>query len=384
MTIGGVLGDVVAMAMSQRGGLKVRTVGVEEELLLVDPETGEPKALSAAVLARAEQDDTDEGVFEKELYGQMLEFATHPQAEMADLSAEIVRCRKEAARHAGEIGCTVAALASSPLPVSPTVGKGTRYQWMVEQYGLAAQEQLVCGCHVHVAVDSDEEGVAVLDRIRPWLSVIAALSVNSPFWQGKDSHYDSYRSRVWQRWPSAGPTELFGSAERYHRRVADMVASGVILDEGMIYFDARLSQTYPTVEVRVADVCLHADTAVLVALLTRGLVETAAREWRAGHEPADHSVSLLRMAAWQAARSGLAEELLHPATMRRLPAETVVRALVEHVGDALADSGDLERAEATCARLLNGGTGARIQRDLLARTDSLRDVVTTCVRHTQE
>ncbi|MFI6655150.1 glutamate--cysteine ligase [Streptomyces sp. NPDC050523] len=361
----------------------MRTVGVEEELLLVDPETGEPKALSGAVLARAAQDDPDQEVFEKELYGQMLEFATHPQADMAELGAEIVRCRKEAARHAGEIGCTVAALASSPLPVSPSVGKGSRYQWMAEQYGLAAQEQLVCGCHVHVGVDSDEEGVAILDRIRPWLSVLAALSSNSPYWQGKDTSYHSYRSRVWQRWPSSGPTEVFGSAERYHRRVAHMVASGVILDEGMVYFDARLSQNYPTVEIRVSDVCLHASTAVLIAMLARGLVETAAREWRAGQNPVDHSVSLLRMAAWRAARSGLAEELLHPATMRRLPAETVVEALLEHTGQALADCEDLDRARVGCARLLDGGTGAQLQRGLLEQTGSLREVVTACARHTQ-
>ncbi|MGY6022935.1 glutamate--cysteine ligase 2 [Streptomyces spinosirectus] len=361
----------------------MRTVGVEEELLLVDPESGEPKALSSAVLARAAQDDPDQEVFEKELYGQMLEFATHPQADMAELGAEIVRCRKEAARHAGEIGCTVAALASSPLPVSPSVGKGSRYQWMAEQYGLAAQEQLVCGCHVHVRVDSDEEGVAILDRIRPWLSVLTALSSNSPYWQGQDTSYHSYRSRVWQRWPSSGPTEIFGSAERYHRTVAHMVASGVILDEGMIYFDARLSQKYPTVEIRVADVCLHASAAVVIATLARGLVETAAREWRAGQDPVDHSVSLLRMAAWRAARSGLAEELLHPATMRRLPAETVVEALLEHTGQALADCDDLDRARAGCARLLDGGTGAQLQRGLLEQTGSLREVVTACARHTQ-
>lgn len=361
----------------------MRTVGVEEELLLVDPETGEPQALSAAVLARAAVDEDDHDVFEKELHNQMLEFATHPQSGMEELRAEIVRCRKEAARHAEVSGCAVAALATSPLPVSPSVGMGRRYQWMGEQYGIATQEQMVLGCHVHVSVESDEEAVAVVDRIQSWLSVLSALSANSPFWQGKDTSYSSYRSRVWQRWPSAGPTEPFRSAERYHRRVADMVATGVILDEGMIYFDARLSRRYPTVEIRVADVCLHADTAVLLATLARGLVETAAREWRAGREPMEHSVSLLRLAAWRAARSGLTEELLHPATMRRMPAEAVVRALLDHVEDALADSGDLDRARAGCAELLRLGNGARVQRELMERTGSLRDVVTECVRLTQ-
>ncbi|MFI5685075.1 glutamate--cysteine ligase [Streptomyces sp. NPDC051636] len=361
----------------------MRTVGVEEELLLVDPDSGDPKALSAAVLARASLDDPGQDVFEKELYGQMLEFATHPQTDMADLGAEIVRCRKEAARHAGEIGCAVAALATSPLPVSPSISMNDRYQWMAEHYGIATREQLVCGCHVHVAVESDEEGVAVLDRIRPWLPVLAAISANSPFWQGRDSGYHSYRSRVWGRWPSAGPTELFGSAERYHRRVADMVATGVILDEAMAYFDARLSERYPTVEIRVSDVCLHADTAVLIASLVRGLVETAAREWRAGREPVDHSVSLLRLAAWQAARSGLDGELLHPATMLPQPAESVVRSMVEHTGDALSGTGDLARVEEAVAGLLRRGNGARVQRELMDRTGSLRDVVTECVRRTQ-
>ncbi|MER5717935.1 glutamate--cysteine ligase [Streptomyces sp. NPDC002132] len=361
----------------------MRTVGVEEELLLVDPETGEPRAMSAAVLARAERDEAEEGVFEKELHDQMLEFATHPQSGMAELSEEIVRIRAEAARHAGEIGCAVAALATSPLPVLPSVGMNRRYQWMAEHYGIATREQLVCGCHVHVSVDSDDEGVAVVDRIRPWLSVLLALSANSPFWQGNESGYSSYRSRVWERWPSAGPTELFGSAERYHRRVADMVATGTILDDGMIYFDARLSARYPTVEIRVADVCLHAGTAVLLATLARGLVETAARSWKAGEEPVDHSVSLLRLAGWQASRSGLTGELLHPATMRRAPAETVVNALLDHVSDALADSGDLDRAREGCAALLRDGNGARIQREVWERTGSLREVVTACVRHTQ-
>ncbi|CAM5626013.1 glutamate--cysteine ligase 2 [Streptomyces pilosus] len=361
----------------------MRTVGVEEELLLVDPDTGEPRAMSAAVLARAEREGSGKDVFEKELHEQMLEFATHPQSSMESLHAEIVRCRKEAAGHAGEIGCAVAALATSPLPVSPSIGMNRRYRWMEEQYGIATREQLVMGCHVHVSVDSDEEGTGVVDRLRPWLPVLAALSANSPFWQGSDTGYHSYRSRVWQRWPSAGPTELFGSPDRYHRRVADMVATGVILDEGMVYFDARLSQRYPTVEIRVSDVCLHAETAGLIATLARGLVETAAREWRAGTEPLDPGVSLLRLSAWQAARSGLAGELLDPRTMRRTPAETVVHTLLDHVADALEAHGDLERAREGCARLLRDGNGAQVQRDLMRRTDSLRDVVTECVRHTQ-
>ncbi|WP_225094607.1 glutamate--cysteine ligase [Streptomyces sp. CoH27] len=361
----------------------MRTVGVEEELLLVDPGTGEPRAMSAAVLAHAAQDDPGQSVFEKELFGQMLEYATHPQSRMGALGAEIMRCRREAARHAGEVGCAVAALAMSPLPINPSLCVNERYQWMAERYGITAQEQLVCGCHVHVSVESATEGVAVIDQMRPWLAVLAALSANSPYCQGRDTGYAAYRTLVWWRWPSAGPSELFGSAERYHRRVAEMLATGVILDEAMAYFDARLSARYPTVEIRVADVCLRADTAVLVAALARALVETAARDWRAGRPPLDHDVCLLRLAAWQAARAGLEEDLLDPVTMRPRPAADVVRSLLEHVGDALADSGDTDCVEAAVAGLLGRGNGAREQRLLKERTGSLREVVTECVRRTQ-
>ncbi len=108
--------------------------------------------------------------------------------------------------------------------------------------------------------------------------MLLALSSNSPFWQGADSGYASYRTQVWYRWPTAGPTEPFGDAAGYDRATARLLATGVPLDAGQFYFDARISATHPTVEVRVADVCLLARDAVLLAALTRGLVETAARE----------------------------------------------------------------------------------------------------------
>lgn len=361
----------------------MRTVGVEEELLLVDPGTGEPQARAAAVLARAAQEGAEQDVFEKELHDEQVEFATHPQSDMAALGAEIIRCRKDAARHAEGLGSAVVALATSPLPVSPTITMNSRYLWMAREFGLPTQVQLVCGCHVHVSVESDDEGVAVLDRMRPWLSVLTALSANSPFWQGRDSQYASYRTQVWDLWPMAGPADIFGSAERYHQCVTNLIATGVVRDEGMVYFDARLSQRYPTVEIRVADVCLHPDTAVLVAALARGLVDTAAREWRAGREPLGHSAGLLRLATWRAARSGMSENLLDPVTMRPRPAVEVIRALLHHVEEALDVNGDAERVHAAVAELTGRGNGSRVQREVMERTGSLREVVAACVRHTQ-
>ncbi|MGW2671662.1 glutamate--cysteine ligase 2 [Streptomyces sp. NPDC001272] len=365
----------------------MRSVGVEEELLLVDPGTGEPLALSAAVMSAASREGSTEngeagGALESELKCEQLEFSTRPVLKMGELAEEIVRWRREAARHAADAGGAIAALATSPLPVRPSTMPGERYHWVSSQFGLTAQEQLTCGCHVHVSVDSDEEGVAVLDRVRPWLPVLTALSANSPFWQGQDSAYASYRSRVWNRLPSAGPTEVFGSAERYHQQVGDMLATGVLRDHGMIYFDARLSASYPTVEIRVADVCLEPDTPVLLAALTRALVETAARDWRAGRPPARIGLGLLRLAAWQAAKSGLDGPLLDPRSMSPAPAPEVLDVLLEHVREALEDYGDLDLVREGLTRHLERGNGARIQRRILHTTGDLRAVVAECARLT--
>lgn len=370
------------------GGM--RSVGVEEELLLVDADSGAPVAVSGAVLAAARRSawlqhagDVEEHLaFEKELQKEQLEFATRPVTEMGQLQEEILRCRGEAARYAKSGGALVAALATSPLPVRPSLNAGTRYEWLAQQFGLTAQEQLTCGCHVHVSVESDEEGVAVLDRIRPWLAVLTAMSANSPFWQGEDTGYGSYRSRVWNRWPSAGPVDVFGSADRYHEQVRAMIGTGVLRDDGMIYFDARLSAAYPTVEIRVADVCLDASTPVLLAALIRGLVETAARAWRRGEPPAHMGTGLLRLASWRAGRSGLDGPLLHPETMRETSAEHAVAALYEHVREALVDHGDEERVREGIALLHERGNGARVQRQLLHDEGGLAGVVTRCAQLT--
>ncbi|MFJ6699068.1 glutamate--cysteine ligase [Streptomyces sp. NPDC091272] len=355
----------------------MRSVGVEEELLLVDGD-GTPRAVSGAVLAAL----PDGSTLEKELHREQLEIATRPRTSIEELAAEVRRWRGEAAAGARRAGAELAALATSPLPVAPSINAGDRYRRLEEEFGLTTLEQLTCGCHVHVSVDSDEEGVAVLDRIQPWLPALLALSANSPFWQGRETRYSSYRSRVWGRWPSTGATERFGSAANYHRQVRAMLATGTLLDEGMIYFDARLSRHYPTVEVRVPDVCLEADDTVLIAALVRALVETAARQWASGGPPDDTGVGLLRLASWRAARSGLCGELIDPLTLTPAPAETVVRALLAHVSDALRDSGDTDLVKEHLDVLLARGNGAQVQREQLRRTGDLRAVVEECARRT--
>ena len=367
----------------------MRTMGVEEEFLLIGPD-GVPTAVAAEVIETTDtpdpgegglgasggsRHDTPGGELELELMEEQLETGTHPCADLSDLAHEIRDGRIRANKAAEQRDARIVALGTSPVPVAPTTVGKLRYLKARAEFGLTAREQLTGGCHVHVAVSSDAEGVAVLDRIGPWLAPLLALSANSPYWQGEDSGYASFRSQVWSRWPTAGPAPSFGTPEAYHATVQALVDTGTILDTAMIYFDARLSASYPTVEIRVADVCLDADTATLLAALARGLVETAAREATAGVAAPMLHPEILRTASWRAGRSGISGDLVSPLTWKPASAHDVVGQLVAHVREALVDAGDLDAVTELLGRLWSNGGGAGRQRAWFAGSGDLRAVV---------
>lgn len=358
----------------------MRTFGVEEELLLIDAATLEPLP-AGDWAASLQKEATDSGhEVTAELQQEQIEVASPPQTTMAGQLEAILTGRVLAEQAAAKVGGRVAALPTAPGFVEPHLGPDSRYRRIGQRFGLMAVEQLTNGFHIHVGIDSREEGVAVLDRIRVWLPTLLALSANSPFWHGTDTGYASYRYQAWSRWPTAGPVDLYGTAEAYERHQAAMLATGVPLDAAMLYYDARLSEHQPTLEVRIADVCLNPADAAVIATLTRALVEMAVRE---SHQAAPEvPASLLRLWSWQASHSGVQDRLIDPSTGTPVPARDVITRLLDVVRPALVDYGDEEHVEAAVARILEQGTGARIQRQAYAAQQEVRDVVTAALEIT--
>ena len=258
---------------------------------------------------------------------------------------------------------------------------------MALEYRQLVDGQQVCACRVHVRVDDRDLAVRITRRIRARLPTLLAMSASSPFFQGEDTGYASYRTVVGSRWPTVGPPPDFASAEEYDRTVATLIHSGVISDAGMIYFDARLSARYPTVEIRVADACPSVDDAVLIAALGRALVVTAAHAEamidndRCATVPQSPQV-LLRAATWRAARSGLDEQLIDPRSIRPVPATDVVRALLVHVRPALEELGEWAAVAQLSEALLACGPSARRQRAALGEGQSLAAMVAGLVAET--
>ncbi len=336
--------------------MRTRQVGVEEEFILVDTATGRPSAVAPQMLAR-----TDDPRVKREFKQEQVELASDPCASMGELASELARLREQLAALAATQGAVLVASGTWPGVHQPTTTPSSRFTQITSEFGQLADQQLTCGMHVHVEVESPEEGVIALDRIRPWLSLLTALTANSPYWQGNDTGYASYRSIVLAQLPTAGPTDVWGDLAVYRAETTALVQTGAAFDEGMLYYDARLSARYPTVEIRVTDVSPHTDDAVMVAALCRALVSHAVAQQ--GRPPPQVSTAVLRAAAWRAARHGMTGDLVVPALAADpVPAWEALWMLVNLVHDELMHAGDAQLVQAALERIRCAGTGSERQR----------------------
>jgi carboxylate-amine ligase len=357
------------------GGFVVSRIGVEEEFHLVDLESRAAVPAVEAMLAQVGGES-----FAPELQRSLIEANTVPCESLAELRAELCRLRRRLAEAADPLGLGVVAAGTVPLgdPPGTNISAGARYERMQQEYQLLVGEQHICGAQVHVEVPDRDVAIAVGQHVAPQLPTLLALSASSPYWQGVDSGYASYRCLVWQRWPTAGPPGPMRSAADYDALVADLLASGTISDPGMIYFDIRPSAHLPTIELRICDACPRVDNVVLIAGLFRALVQRA-RTWIAQNKPLPHlRHELLRAATWRAARSGLEGHLIdltHPGGPTLVPPSLLITQLIHNLRPELEASHDWTHIRKLAHHTLTTGSSAARQRHIFHQRSTLTDVV---------
>lgn len=222
----------------------------------------------------------------------------------------------------------------------------------------------------------------MLNRIRPWLPTLLALSASSPFYEGHDTGYSSYRSLLWGAFPVAGMPPTFASHADYTATIRRLIDSGAILDEGHVYWDARLGVGYETLEFRIADQPTTVDEAVLQTGLCHALALTSIREVEAGLRAPTVRSELFAAAVWRAARSGLDDELIDVVMAEPVSAGALLDQLLAYVSDALEETGDLDEVAGLMDQARRRRTCARRQHDVLGRTGRLDAVVDMLVAET--
>ncbi|WP_207456636.1 carboxylate-amine ligase [Herbiconiux sp. SYSU D00978] len=356
------------------------TLGAEEELHLVDTGTLTLASRAAELLTQLPGES-----FCAELQRSTIETNTAPVRTLDELRRELLALRRRLVDVAEPLGLGVAAVGTVPRSTAKDfeLTGEDRYRRLQELYRELVDEQLICGTQVHVGIADRDLAVEVAQRLEPDLPTFVALSAGSPFWQGHDTGYASFRTIVWQRWPTAGPMGQLSSAAEYDRLVADLVASGVIADAKMAYFEVRPSSHVPTLELRVCDAVPLVDDAVLIAGLFRAAARAAELDIEAGRPARLVPPPLHRAAMWQAARGGLSASLFveqrHP---RPVPAADAARELLARLRPALEEFGDYAFVADALERLLARGTSADRQRTAV-RQGGLDAAMRSVIEETQ-
>lgn len=359
------------------------TIGVEEEYLIVNPETRELRSSAATLLPRAQSEVGDDVTCE--LYLSQIEIGTPVCHTLADVRDELMRLRRALTEAAERTHSRIAAIATHPFShwEDQTVTPQARYINISQDYQQLAREQLICGCHVHVGIADNEAMIGTMNRVRAHLAALLALAANSPFWLGADTGYASYRTEIWSRFPMSGAPQIFRDYAEYEQLVGDLVATESISDGSKIYWDVRPSARFSTLEFRVTDVCLTIDEAVMIAGLVQALARTCHAEAVCDKDARYARPEILRAAAWRAARYGLDADLIDVGAKRAAPAADVINNLLAYLRPALEEAAAWEEVSALVAETLARGNGATRQRAALAKGEDLNAVVDFVVAETR-
>ena len=337
------------------------TIGIEEEYLLVDPETRDlaidvPDALMAECQRRLEDQVSPE------FLRSQIEIGTRVCANLKQAARELARMRKTVAEVAAEHG--LAPIAASTHPFATWYGQKhtdkERYNILAQDMQAVARRLLICGMHVHVGLGDDELRIDLLGQVSYFLPHLLALSTSSPFWQGEDTGLKSYRISVFDELPRSGLPESFESYGEYARHVEILIRAGVIEDASKLWWDVRPSARFPTLELRIPDVCTRLRDGVAVAAMYVCILRMLYRLKRNNQRWRRYSNMLIQENRWRAQRYGCDEGLIDFGIGEIVPYADLLEEMIELVRvDALALDclPEVEHAR----KIVTGGTSAHRQ-----------------------
>lgn len=286
------------------------TVGVEEEYLLVSRASRE-LATEPPPSMLADCEALLEGQVSPELLRSQIEVATRPCRSMAEVRADLARLRHTVAAVAGRHGLGVIAASTHPFAEwdeqKPTDKE--RYSALARDLQAVGRRLVICGMHVHVAIEDEELRLDLMNQAAYFLPHLLALSTSSPFWRGRDTGLRSYRISVFNELPRTGLPEYFDSWGEYQRHVRRLVDAGLIEDATKIWWGIRPSARFPTLEMRITDVCTRLDDAIAIAAVYRCLLRMLYRLRRANQRWRIYARMLIDENRWRAQRYGLDEGL---------------------------------------------------------------------------
>lgn len=336
------------------------TIGIEEELMLLDPRSCDLVHGIERVLADVPDSHADR--VHPELFQSVLEISTSPCADVAEGVAQLAELRSLVSEIAGTHDMVVGAAGTHPFALcrDQRIVDRERYRELIGELGFIASRELIFGTHVHVAIDSPDKAIYVADGIRRYLPTLLALSANSPFWEGERTGLMSARTPIFRGFPRVGVPPHYGSWEIYSRRVEQMMRAGAIDDYTFLWWDVRPHPKLGTVETRVFDQASRLEDTAAFAALTQALCHRFARLFDDGEPMTEQPWELIDDNKVRAAVSGIDGQLIDFARGEQLPAKELVARLCRSLEPDARELG-CEAELGRVSGIIAEGTGATRQ-----------------------
>jgi carboxylate-amine ligase len=356
------------------------TIGIEEELMILDSET---LALANAIEAVLEEWGDDDHV-KPELLESVLEIATDPHPDTRAAGRELRKLRDDVAEAAGRRGLLIGSAGTHPFAMweDQRVSARPRYRDLIAALRFVARQEIIFGLHVHVGIDDPDKAIHVANGMRVHIPILFALAANSPYWRADDTGFASTRMPIFRAFPRVGIPPYYDGWEDYERRIAFMVESGVMEDYTYLWYDVRPHPNFGTVEVRAMDAQTRVEHTLALAALTQAMVKELAEHYEAGKQLADYPYEMLDENKWLAARHGMDGELVDLPERRLVPAKELARRLYDRLREHAQDLGSAAELEGI-EDLLQHGNGAHRQRVVYEANHDYGEVMREIVEATR-
>ena len=360
---------------------KLFTLGIEEEFQLIDPETRDLRSHVQQLLESGKDILKDQ--LKAELHQSVIEVGTNICQNIQDARREVVQLRSQLAKIARQNGLTIAAAGTHPFArwQDQLITPHPRYEEIIEDLQQVARANLIFGLHVHVGIDDRETAIHIMNAARYFLPHIFALSTNSPFWEGRNTGFKSYRSKIFDRFPRTGIPDHFSSLAEYDNYIKLLIKTRCLDNAKRIWWDIRMHPFFDTLEYRICDVPMSIEETLTIAALCQAVTAKLHKLIKKNLGFRLYRRLLIAENKWRAARYGITGKLIDFGKQEEVDCSSLIHELLEFIDD-VADELGIREQLAYVDHILQNGTGADRQVAVWKQTGDIKQVVDHIIEET--
>jgi carboxylate-amine ligase len=357
------------------------TLGIEEEFMVIDPETRELRSHMQQIVEGGKVILAER--VKAEMHQAVVEVGTNICRNIQEARNEVKYLRNVIADLAGKAGLAIGAAGTHPFSLwsEQPITEHPRYEEIVNELQDTARGNLIFGLHVHVGIPDRHIGLQLMNAVRYFLPHIFALSTNSPFWEGRNTGFKSFRTKVFDKFPRTGIPEFFSSVGEYDDYINILMKTGCIDNAKKIWWDIRLHPFFNTIEFRICDVPMLVDETIALAAVMQALIAKLEKLMKQNLNFRLYRKALISENKWRAARYGLDGKLIDFGKQEEVPTRDLVYELLRFIDDVVDDLGSRNEIN-YIYRILENGTGADSQLKVFRETGDLKKVVDYIVQQT--